>query len=132
MDGGLFYRINIKFSEPNRLSEGFRSRFQRELDNNSIYLGVRFNPTNYNRSAAINSLELANHYIILANEFLIDEYGEVDCCLRELQYSTDFMKSIIDTETRTLMNFAQNINFTSKVIRDNPAFLEKIRNTVAG
>ncbi len=132
MDGGLFYRINIKFSEPNRLSENFRSRFQRELDNNSIYLGVRFNPTNYNRSAAINSLELANEYLILANEFLIDEYGEVDCCLRELQYSTDFMKSIIDTETRTLMNFAQNINLASKVTRDNPAFLEKIRNTVAG
>ncbi|MFW2373247.1 MAG: hypothetical protein ACN4GM_09005 [Gammaproteobacteria bacterium] len=105
MDNGKFYRINIKFLEPNSLSQGFRSRFQREIDNNTIYLGTRLNPTNYNRSAAINSLELANKCMIMANEFLIDDYGKLDYHLRELQYSTGVMKSIIDTDTRTLLNY---------------------------
>jgi len=115
MENGKFYRINIKFLEPNKLSQAFKLRFQRELDYNSIYLGIRFNPTNYNRSAAINSLQLANRCIIMANQFLVNDYGKVDCNLRELQYSTDIMQSIIDTDTRTLMNYIQDEGFTSKV-----------------
>ncbi|MCW8966885.1 MAG: hypothetical protein OQK82_09410 [Candidatus Pacearchaeota archaeon] len=129
MEYGLFYRINIKFLEPNRLNQAFKSRFHRELDNNSIYLGIRFNPTNYNRSAAINSLELANRCIIMANNLLIDDYGQVKCHMRKLQYSTDFMKSIIDTDTRTLFNYIQDEGFTSKLntaIGENRAFLQSV------
>lgn len=133
MEGGIFYRINIKFLELSKLSPGFITRYQREIETNSIYLGTRFNPTSFNRSAAINSLELANQFIILANEFLKDDYGKVDCNLCELLYSTNYMKSIIDTDTRTLMAITQGTNFTPKINgthSDNQAIAKKVRKTL--
>ena len=129
MGNGKFYRINIKFLEPNKLSQAFKSRFQRELENNSIYLGIRFNPTNFNRSAAINSQQLAHQCMVLAEEFLNKDYGEIDCKIREFPCSTDFMQSIIDTDTRTLMNYTQDEDFTSKVdtaVGESRAFLQSV------
>ena len=119
-----FYRINIKFLEPKKLSPEFRSRYQRELANNAIYLGFRYKPTNYNRSVAINSLELAHQCINQAKEWLLDDYGKIDCSLREFTCSSNYMKSIIDTDTRTLMNYIQNTQFTSE---ENKTFVEKSR-----
>ncbi|MFW2373357.1 MAG: hypothetical protein ACN4GM_09575 [Gammaproteobacteria bacterium] len=124
MDIGRFYRINIKFLEPDKLSQDFRSEFQDELDRNAIYLGVRHTPTNYNGSVAINSLELANQCVILAKECLLDEYGKIECYIREFPCVAGYMKSIIDTDTRTLMNHIQNTNFTSKA---NKTLLQKVR-----
>lgn len=114
MDNGRFYRINIIFLEPSNLSQDFRTEFQNELDRNAIYLGIRCKPTNYSGSVAINSLELAHECISLAKERFLDEYGEIACHLREFSCATSYMKSMIDTDTRTLMNYIQNTNFTTE------------------
>lgn len=135
MDNGKFYRINIKFLEPNRLSPAFKSRFKNELDNNAIYLGIRFNPTNFNRSAAINSLELAHQCMRLAKDFLLDDYGKIDCQVREFPCATEFMKSIIDTDTRTLLNYTQDETFTSKMnttLRESLVLVKNARNAFSG
>lgn len=129
MEDGKFYRINIKFLEPNKLSSGFLARYQREVETNSIYLGIRFNPTNFNRSAAINSRQIAFQCMSLVPEYLLYDYGDVDCNIREFPCSTEFMQSIIDTDTRTLMSYTQDKNFTSRlngIINDNRIFAQKI------
>lgn len=120
-----FYRINIKFLEPDKLSLGFRTRFQNELNSDAIYLGIRFKPTNYTGSAAINSLELAHQCMDLAKQWLLDDYGKIDCTLREFPCSSNFMQSIIDADTRTLMNYIQDKKFTSQA---NGASLPQVRN----
>lgn len=124
MDIGRFYRINITFLEPHKLSQEFQSEFQDELDRNAIYLGIRCKPTNYSGSVAINSLELAHRCISLAKECLYHEYGEIDCHLREFPCAAGYMKSIVDTDTRRLMSYIQDMNYISEV---NKAFVEKVR-----
>lgn len=124
MDIGRFYRINIKFLEPQKLSQEFKNEFQEDLDRNAIYLGIRCKPTSYSGSVAINSLELAHQCVNLAKEHLIEEYGKIDCNLREFPCVAGYMKSIVDTDTRTLMNHIENAQFTSET---NKTFLKKSR-----
>ena len=124
MNNGHFYRINIKFLEPGKLSQDFRTEFQNELDRNAIYLGTRCKPTNYSGSVAINSLELAHECISLAKERFLDEYGEIACYLREFSCATGYMKSMIDADTRTLMNHIQNTKFTTEA---NETFVERVQ-----
>lgn len=111
-----FYRINISFLEPEHLSEGFKSQFRKELASDSIYLGIRFNPTTLKRSTAINSLELAYQCMEFAKETLKD-YGSVICSAKSYQYTTDFMQSIIDTDSRMLINHMQRSGFAYDDIR---------------
>ena len=135
VENGKFYRVNIKFLEPEKLSKAFIDRFHREVESNSIYLGIRFNPTNFNRSASINSLELAQQCIELAKEYLVADYGKVEGHIREFPCTSEFMESIIDTDTRTLMNYIQNDDFLSRVNTASEAShtsVQNIRTTLAG
>ena len=125
MDKGLFYRVNVVFAEPERLDRAFRQKYQRQLDNNSLYLGIRFNPTSQNQSAVINSIELANEYMSLAKEVLTEEYGHVGLFLNQFQYSNDYMKSIIDTDSRILANRIENYEFKA-----NPSLVMRIANSL--
>jgi len=124
MDIGRFYRISITFLQPKKLSPGFRAEFQDDLARKAIYLGKRCKPTDYSGSVAINSLELAHQCINLAKAYLFDEYGEIECQLREFPCVAGYMQSIVDTDTRTLMNHIQNTDFTSGA---NKTFLKKVR-----
>ena len=135
MDDEKLYRINIKFLEPNKLSPAFRSRFQKELENNTIYLGVRFNPTNFIRSAAISSQPLADQCMSLAKEFLFNDFGEIECKVHDFPCSNSYMRSIIETDTRTLMNYTQEEGFTSRVnttVKENIAFIQNPRKSSTG
>jgi len=105
-----FYRIKISFLEPEYLTEGFKSQFRKELASDNLYLGIRFNPTTLKRSTAINSLELAYQCMEYAKEALKD-YGSVICSAKSYQYSTDFMQSIINTDSRMLVNHMQRSGF---------------------
>lgn len=98
-----FYRIKTSIHEAADLCPGFTSIFKDELANNNFYLDVRFNPTTFERSAAINSLELAYACIRLF-ENTITDYGRVICSVEEYSYSSDFMQSTIDTDSRMLIN----------------------------
>lgn len=135
MEDEKLYRINIKFLEPDRLSQSFRSRFKKEIENNTIYLGIRFNPTNFNRSAAINSSQLAHQCMSLAKEYLFDDFGEIECHVHDFPCSTDYMKSIMENDTRTLMNYTQDEGFISRVnttIKENRTLIQNTRKTLAG
>lgn len=71
----------------------------------------------------------------MANEFLKEDYEKVECHLRELQYSTDFIKSIIDTDTRTLMNCIQQNTLTyvgKQTLKDKKTIINKVRNALFG
>ena len=105
-----FYRIKISFSEPNKLSEGLKSQLRRELAKDDVYLGIRFNPTNQNRSAAINSLELVHQCIEFAKQALSD-YGQVNFKVGSYPCTDEFMKSIIDTDSRMLIHHLKNSGF---------------------
>ena len=117
-----FYRIKVSFQEPDRLSDSFKSQFKKELASNTIYLGIRFNPTNFNRSAAINSQELAYRCIELF-ENTSSDYGRVVCYVKEYPCYSDFMQTIIDADSRTLMNYIENANLKYK---DNKTFIQSI------
>jgi len=135
MEDEKLYRINIQFLEPDRLSQTFRSRFKNEIENNTIYLGIRFNPTNFNRSAAINSQQLAQQCMSLAKEFLFDDFGKIECNVHEFPCSSDYMKSIMEADTRTLMNYTKDEGFISRVkttIKENSALIQNPRNTLTG
>ena len=106
-----FYRIKVSFQEPDRLSESFKSQFKKELASNTLYLGIRFNPTNFNRSAAINSQELAYRCIELFENTSTD-YGRVVCYVKEYPCYSDFMQTIIDADSRTLMSYIENSEFS--------------------
>lgn len=125
-----FYRIHIRFLEPGMIAQELRNRFQREITNNMIYLGIRLNPTNFNRSAAMNTFELAKRCQILAQNILKEQYGNIDLQIKEYPWSTDIMKSIIDTDSRTLVSLIQNqknsINNIQKK-RQNPIY--SVKNT---
>lgn len=105
-----FYRINISFTEPEQLSDGLKSQLRRELANNGVYLGIRVNPTTLKRSAAINSLELAHLCMEFAKQALKD-YGQVVCTAQSYSCTDIFMKSIIDTDSRMLINHLNNAGF---------------------
>lgn len=115
MDDEKLYRINIRFCEPDKLDFAFRDRFHKEMENNTIYLGIRFNPTNYNRSAAISSFELAYQCMSLAREFLFNDFGQIECHVHEFPCTTDYMRSIAEADTRTLINYTREDGFLSRV-----------------
>jgi len=117
-----FYRIKISYQEPDRLSAAIKSQFKHELANNTLYLGIRFNPTNFNRSAAINSLELAYQFVELF-ENTATEYGRVVCYVKEYACYNDFMKTIIDTDSRTLIKYIESSGFK---FRNNKIPLQKV------
>jgi len=102
-----FYRIKTDIHEVDNLCPGSTSLFKQELANDSFYLDVRFNPTSFERSAAINSLELAYACIRLF-ENTITDYGRVICSVEEYSCSSDFMQSTIDTDSRMLINHIRN------------------------
>lgn len=102
-----FYRIKTDIHEAADLCPGFSSKLKGEQANDSFYLGVRFNPTSFERSAAINSLELAYACIRLF-ENTITDYGRVICSVEEYSCSGDFMQSTIDTDSRMLINHIRN------------------------
>jgi len=135
MDDDKLYRINIKFLEPDKLSLAFRSRFQKEIENNIIYLGIRFNPTNFNRSAAISSQPLAYQCMSLAKEFLFEDFGDIECHVHEFPCSNEYMKSIMETDTRTLMNYTQDEGFIARVnttIEENRSLMQHPRKASTG
>lgn len=110
-----FCRIKISLQEPAKLSADFKARFKKELATNTLYLGIRFSPTNFNRSAAINSLKLAYQCIELFENNITD-FGRVICYVKEYPCHNDFMQSIIDADSRTLQNYIQNSDFKYKVV----------------
>ena len=119
---GKFYRIKVSFLQQDRLTVAFKSQFKKELATNTLYLGIRFNPASFNRSAAINSLELAYQCIELF-ENTPSDYGRVVCYVKEYPCYSDFMQTIIDADTRTLMNYIENVNLKYK---DNKTFIQSI------
>lgn len=102
-----FYRIKVSFQEPARLSAGFKAQFKKELANNTLYLGIRFNPAAFERSAAINSLDLA-YQCIEYFENTASDYGRVVCYVKEYPCYSDFMQTIIDADSRILLNYVEN------------------------
>lgn len=132
MDDEKLYRINIKFLEPDKLDSAFRARFHTEMENNTIYLGIRFNPTNYNRSAAISTHQLAYQCMSLAKEFLFEDFGEIECHVHEFPCTTDYMKSITEADTRTLINYTRDEGFLSRVDATILENRELIKNTGTG
>jgi len=116
-----FYRIKVSFQDPDSLSAGFKSQYKQELASNTLYLGIRFNPTTFDHSAAINTLELAYQCIELF-ENTPNDYGRVVCYVKEYPCYSDFMQTIIDADSRTLMNYIQNSDFNyqdTKIIIQN-------------
>lgn len=109
-----FYRIKISLQEPAKLSLAFKSQFKKELTNNTLYLGIRFTPTSYNRSAAINSLELA-YQCIAHFENTQSDYGPSECYVKEYPCYNDFMKSIIDVDSRTMQDYVQKSGLKYKI-----------------
>lgn len=107
-----FYRIKISFIEPDKLSDGIKSQLRRELADYSVYLGIRFNPTTFNRSAAINSLELVHQCRDFAKQ-AFSEYGQVDFKVRSYPCTDEFMKSIIESDTRLLIQHMKDSGFTN-------------------
>lgn len=74
---------------------------------NAIHLDIRFNPTNFNRSAAINSLDLA-YQCIAHFENTQSDYGPSVCYVNEYPCDNDFMQSIIDAGSHILQGYVQN------------------------
>lgn len=113
---GKFYRIKVSFLQPDRLSAAFKSQFKKELVTNTLYLGIRFNPASFNRSAAINSLELAYQCIELF-ENTPSDFGRVACYVKEYPCYSDFMQTIIDADSRALLNYIDNSEFNYEDIK---------------
>ncbi len=109
-----FYRIKVILQEPHKLSAGFRSQFKKELADNTLYLGIRFSPTNFDRSAAINSLGLAYQCISLF-ENSTTEYGPAICYVEECPCLNEFMQSIIETDSRTMEGYVHRLGNSYKV-----------------
>ena len=68
-------------------------------------------------------------------EYLVADYGKVEGHIREFPCTSEFMESIIDTDTRTLMNYIQNDDFLSRVNTASEAShtsVQNIRTTLAG
>lgn len=95
------------------MSVDFKAQFKKELANNTLYLGIRFNPTAFERSAAINSLELA-YQCIEFFENTPDDNGRVVCYVKEYPCYSEFMQTIIDADSRVLRNYIENPNLNYK------------------
>lgn len=96
-----FYRIKIKFLDQRKLSGGFKGKFKKELAIDHIYLSIRLSPTTFKQSAAISSLPLA-HIVMQRAKHTLVGYGPVELSVQSYPVVSDFMKSIIDTDSRML------------------------------
>ncbi|MFW2373441.1 MAG: hypothetical protein ACN4GM_10010, partial [Gammaproteobacteria bacterium] len=105
-----FYRIKISFREPNKLSDSLKSQLRRELAKDAVYLGIRFNSTTLNHSAAIHSLELVHQCMEFAKNTFKD-YGEVTFTAKSYPCKGESMKSNIDTDSRMLIHHLKNSRF---------------------
>ena len=131
MDSQKYCRINIAFLEPKKLSSAFVKYHQQDLQADALYLGLRFNPTSLRKSAAINSVELAFQYMAMAKHELRKHYGEVDFFVCEFHAPNDYMRSIIDTDSRTLASFLQQHLYENRPRAvPRPSMAQKIRNTI--
>ena len=108
MEKGRYFRVKVAFLEPEKIDHSFIKQYGQEIDSDEIYLGIRLNPTRLKNSAAINSLELAHQYINIAKTQLISDFGQVSFLLREYSSNDDYVNSIVEIDSRTLMNFVQS------------------------
>ncbi len=130
MENAHYFRINIEFLEPDKLTSEFFKVHQKELRDHEIYLGIRANPALKNQSAAINSIELAYQYMEHAKEELYEKYGRVNLFPKDFNCPTEYMASIVDIDSRTIAQYLHDHPAPHKRKKKQASVMSMVRSMI--